>query len=303
MNSLQSSVLVRCALPATFAFLLLSSCSSTDRGTQITLALESETRIPDELDSFAIRVFSNRNAELRFARDYFPTNGREFPTTLALVPSSEDALESPLRIEIEARKGGSVLLRRQAVMSYFRNRNVLLTMPLRMACFQFRDCAANETCAGGQCVAAEVDSARLVDYDAALVFPKGGACFDEDACIDATEGKLELAEDCTFAIPSGVAVDRGNVSIRWRAAPLRLLALQSGDALEGWERIDAGLGRLSQGVCDSHFQRKDSQGNLLVADVAEDIYFSSKCDSKSGRTPYCVAESNGHSGTGVDQAP
>ena len=62
-------------------------CAPTDRETQVTLALSSETQIPDELDSFSIRVISTRTGELRFAQDYFPTSGREFPATLAVIPA------------------------------------------------------------------------------------------------------------------------------------------------------------------------------------------------------------------------
>jgi len=215
----------------------------------------------------------------------------------------DNSLESPLRIEVEARKGSTVLLRRQATLSYFRGRNVLLSLPLRMACFQFRDCAAGETCAGGRCVSAAVDASQLLDFEAALVFPQGGACFDEDSCLDVGAGALAIADDCTFSIPPGVPMGQGNVSIRWRAAPGRLLGLESENALEGWERIDAERGRLSHGVCDAHFQRRDSRGKLLVADIADAVYFSGTCASKTRRTPHCVSAANGHSGSGVDKAP
>lgn len=280
------------------------ACASVDKETQITLALESETEIPAELDSFAVRVIATRTGELRFSRDYTPKTGRDFPTTLAVVPFDEDSLDGPLRIEIEARKGGAVLLRRQSVLSYFKKRNILLTLPLRMACFQFKDCGPNDTCAGGQCVPARVDPSTLVDYQPNLVFGEPGACFDEESCLDAKGGPLTIdPADCTFEIPEGVAEDRGNVSIRWAAAPSRLLGLESNDAQEGWTRVSARRGRLSQGACDSHLMRRDGDGQLIVPDVAKDVYFSPQCASKTKSLPYCFSPKTQHAGIGAISPP
>ena len=219
--------------PSLVLALALASCSSVDKKTQITIALSSETEIPKELDSFAVRIISTRTGELRFSQDYFPTSGREFPTTLAVIPLDEDALASPVRVEIEGRKGSAIFLRRQSVVSYLKDRNILLAMPLRMACFQFRDCGPNSTCSGGQCVADAIDGAHVTDYDAALVFGRPGGCFDEERCLGgATE--IAVEQDCTFAIPAGADVATGNVAIRWAAAPERILALDATDAQEGW---------------------------------------------------------------------
>jgi hypothetical protein len=241
-----------------------TSCSSVDRKTQVTIALSSETQIPKELDSFAVRVFSTRSGELRFSQDYYPTSGREFPTTLAVIPFDESSLDSPLRIELEGRLGGATFLKRQAVLSYVKERNILLEMPLRMACFQFKDCGPTQTCAGGQCVASTVDSASLVDFDAKLVFPQG------------------------------------NVSIRWAAAPQRILALEGSDAQEGWTRTAVDRGQLSQGACDSHFQRTGPDGNPLVADWAKNVYVSSSCPTKTVKQPYCQSPTTQHSGIGIN---
>jgi hypothetical protein len=276
-----------------------TSCSSVDRKTQVTIALSSETQIPKELDSFAVRVFSTRSGELRFSQDYYPTSGREFPTTLAVIPFDESSLDSPLRIELEGRLGGATFLKRQAVLSYVKERNILLEMPLRMACFQFKDCGPTQTCAGGQCVASTVDSASLVDFDAKLVFPQGNECFSEDTCLDSTfEAKVE--NDCTFALPPGLAQGQGNVSIRWAAAPQRILALEGSDAQEGWTRTAVDRGQLSQGACDSHFQRTGPDGNPLVADWAKNVYVSSSCPTKTVKQPYCQSPTTQHSGIGIN---
>lgn len=278
--------------------LACGACASVDDKTQVTVALSSETEIPKELDSFALRVFSTRSGELRFSKDYYPTSGREFPTTLAVIPFDESSLESPVRIELEGRVGATIFLRRQAVVSYVKDRNLLLTMPLRMACFQFQDCGPNATCAGGQCVSSTVDTERLVDFDPKLVFAAGGTCFDEEACL-ATPTETKVDPDCTFPIPAGSAEGQGNVSIRWAAAPSRILALDAADPQEGWTRLSPTRGKLSQGACDSHFQRVGSDGKPLVPDWAKVVYFTPTCASKTGAVPHCLSQKTQHAGIGA----
>ena len=287
-----SLLLVAAGLSATSA-----SCV-VDRETQITIALAAETEIPKELDAFSMRVFSTRTGELRFTNEWYPTSGREFPTTLAVIPADEDSLASPLRIELEARQGGVTFLRRESVISYVEGRNILLSMPLRMACFQFRDCGPNATCAGGQCVPSTVDAASAVDFDPKYVFPTDGGCFDEEACL-ASPIEVDVAEDCSFALPPGAPADAGNVAIRWAAAPSRVLALDADDRQEGWERTAADRGRLSQGACDSHLRRLGPDGEPLVPDWAQKVYFSRACAPKTKLTPYCFSTRTQHSGIGA----
>lgn len=288
---------MRRAAVAFVAAAVLGSACSVDRQTQITLAISSEAEIPDELDAFTIHVTVTRTGELRFSQDYFPTSGRQFPTTLAVIPLDEDSLKSPLRVEIEGRKGAAVLLRRVAIMSYVEGRNLLLSMPLRMACFQFRGCGPTETCAGGQCVDATALELPLVDFSESYVSPSASGCFDEDRCL-ASPSLVEVADDCTFPL----APSTTNVAIRWAAAPKRILALDANDAQEGWTRIAPDRGRLCQGICDSHFQRRGADGALLVSDWAKDVYVTTSCSEKTRLVPYCYSAVTGHAGIGAIHA-
>jgi hypothetical protein len=292
---------MRVILGSMAACLLAMSCSSADKvdnETQLTLALSSETEVPKELDAFTLRVISSRTGELRFSQDYFPKSGRDFPTTLAVIPMDEGSLASPLRIELEGRKGATVFLRRQSIVSYFKGRNLLLSLPLRMACFKFADCGPNGTCAGGQCVDAQVQPDKLLDYEERIVFGKEGACFDEQACLGSI-APVSVEDDCSFAIPVDVPEDMGNVAIRWAAAPSRVLGLDAGDPLEGWTRTGRGRGRLSKGVCDSHFQRRGPDGALLVPDWAEKVYFAASCRAKIATVPPCFSKTTLHAGIGA----
>lgn len=296
---------MRAALHAMFGFFVTGlctiSCSSSeriDKETQLTLALASETEVPAELDGFTLRVLSMRTGELRFSQDYFPKSGRDFPTTLAVVPMDEESLSSPLRIELEGRKGGTVFLRRRAIVSYFKGRNLLLSMPLRMACFQFTDCGPNKTCSGGECVDARIEPDKLLDFDERRVFGQDGACFDEQACLESI-AEVAVDDDCSFAIPGDVPEGMGNLAIRWAVAPSRVLGLDAGDPQEGWTRIGSGRGKLSKGVCDSHFQRRGPDGALLVPDWAEKVYFAASCPSKTSAVPACFSKRTLHSGIGA----
>ena len=300
MSPYPAARVTRALALATLAF-AGAACSSVDEQTQITLGLSAETEIPKELDSFAIRVFSTRTGELRFSQDYFPTSGREFPTTLAVIPADEASLESPIRVEIEGRQGSKVQLRRQSVVSFFKKRNVFLNVPLRMACFQFKDCGPENTCAGGQCVPARIDPSTLPEYESRYVFGENGRCFDEEKCLGDRE-TLVIEDNCEFSFRDrGEGV--GNVSIRWAAAPGRVLALESDDPQEGWRRIGPGRGRLSQGACDSHFQRRGPDDELLVSDWAKTVYFSGTCPSKPKLLPICYSDATQHSGIGAIAAP
>ena len=278
--------------------MLSSACASPDRETQITVGLASETEVPKELDSFTIRVFRERDNDLRFKQDYFPTSGRDFPTTLGVIPADEESFDTPLRIELEGRQGANTFLRRVAVVSYRRGKNVLLSMPLRMACFQFEGCGAGQTCAGGQCVPTAVNSDALPEFQARTFFPTEGACFDEDQCLGASK-VVTVEADCSFALPAGVDLAAGNVSIRWAAAPSRILALEAEDAQEGWVRAGPTRGRLSQGACDSHFQKLGPNGKPLVADWAKEVLFSPTCASKRQSQPFCVSKTTMHAGIGA----
>jgi len=271
------------------AFLVLAAAATTatgcsvDKKTQITVALSSETEIPKELDEFYIRVISTRTGEIRFEHSYTAEDGHVFPTTLAVIPYDEDSLGSPVSVYLEGRKNGSAFLVRQSIASYVKDRNILLTMALRMACFQFKDCGPSATCAGGQCVDAKVDTSKAVDFEDRYVFGDKGTCFDEQACLS---GAAEVTV-------------QGNVAVRWAAAPERLLGLEADDAQEGWVRVAPDQGKLSQGACDSHFQKRGTDGKLLVSDWAKVVYFAPACPTKTSLLPHCFSQATSSAGAGA----
>jgi hypothetical protein len=278
-----------------------SACVEKDNSTQLTIAIAAETEIPRELDTVQVVVVDAKGSEI-YRNEYPVSYARFFPTTLAIVPRDDDSLDRPVTIELRGYKqdgsGGQVF--RRAIVPFFKGRTLLVPMPLRMACFNFTDCKSNETCAGGRCVPAQLETSTLVDYEEQRVF--GGApnatCFDEAACLG-TGTLLPVAADCTFPLPEGSAA---NVSIRWAAAALRVIGLDGDDPVEGWSRIDARTGKLSAGVCDSLLDPEPDPAKRRVPDRALDARISTACPTKTREQPYCPG-ADGHTGVGTTLRP
>ncbi|CAN5924482.1 hypothetical protein BH11MYX4_BH11MYX4_49220 [soil metagenome] len=298
MNALE-----RTFVGAVLATALSSACVEKDTSTQITVALAAETEIPRELDTIQVVVIDAKGSEI-YRNEYPVSYARFFPTTLAIVPRDDDSLDRPVTIEVRGYKqnesGGQVF--RRAIVPFFKGRTLLVPMPLRMACFNFVDCKANETCAGGRCVPAQLEASTLLEYQEQLVF--GGApnatCFDEAACL----GKgtlLSVAPDCTFALPEPSGADV-NVSIRWAAAEGRVIGLDGDDPIEGWTRVDARTGRLSAGVCDSLLDPEPNPKSRRVPDKALDARISTACPTKTREQPNCPG-GDGQTGIGTALRP
>jgi hypothetical protein len=273
---------------AALAVALSSGCKE-DRETQITVAISSETKVPDEIDALEVVVTDFQGSER--ARN---TNNVDFqtffPTTLAVIPRSSASLDHAVQIDVRAVKGKTNVVLRRALVSFVEGRTLLLPMPLRMACFAIESCGPNQTCAGGTCVDADKDGKDLLDFDPALVFgdQDGGDCFDEDQCLPtSTEVPLGDPKACTFTIPDSGTV---NVSIRWAAAANRVIALEAEDPEEGWTREGPTVGKLSKGVCKALVDQ-------APVNKALGVFVSNVCPPKRATQPYCSG-----GGVGVDLA-
>lgn len=309
MNLAQSSIRIRCVVTSAVAWAIASSaCVDKDRSTQITIALAAETSIPRELDTVEVVVRAGDGSEI-YRSDYPVTYPRFFPTTLAIVPRDDDSLDRPVTIEVRGYKAatGSGQVFRRAVVPFFKGRTLLVPMPLRMACFDFTDCGADQSCAGGRCVPALLDATKLADFDEARVFGSlpDAACFDEAACLGVGT-TLPIAADCTFALPPGPIDPDGsrhaNVAIRWAAAPSRVIGLDGDDAVEGWTRVDDVTGKLSPGVCDSLQDPQTDPARRRVPNQALEAQLSIACATKTHDRPYCPAP-DGHTGIGTANPP
>jgi hypothetical protein len=295
-----------------FAALTLGvvACASTDKNTQITLAITSET-FPNELATVKTTIVAPDGQTQEYT--YLTSPARVFPGTTAVIPAGERSLSAPLTIELRGYDGnGKEILKRRSRLGYVQGRNITIPMPLRMACLN-QKCAANETCAGGTCVSENVDATTLRDFkESEVIGDLGAACFDEKKCI--SKGKVVPVTivqrkriptvwdfDCTFDVPA-----RANVSIRWAAAQDRLIVLDEGDAREGWIRTEPGRGKLAPGLCAAYAEQKPfasdpkpfSNEVRLVFDRAYDLAVSEECETKTGRLPFCQLEDASPVGAG-----
>jgi hypothetical protein len=277
------------SIAAVLLIAFVSACAAKDNKTQVTVLLTSETQVPRELDSLEVVVVSPNGVEA--SRVYHEVqNPSFFPATLAVIPAGADSLKGPIRVELRGyAKGKEAQVFRRAIISYVKDRTLLLRMPLRMACFNFGDCGAGATCAGGTCQPAKIEEGKLTDFDERLVAtddPK--QCFNEAACL-ADSQLLDLDAECTFALPeaSGAgARPKLNVSIRWAAASTRVIVLDEGDAIEGWT-IEGSRGRLSKGVCDSLRDKEQDPKKRAVPDQALDARIAQTCLAKQATQPFC----------------
>lgn len=279
------------------------ACTVKDDRTQITVVLTSETEIPKELDALEITVTA-ANGSTVYDNVYTVRDPAFFATTLAVIPADSDSLKGPIMVEIKGKSGNTVGVFRRAIVSYVEGRTLMLPMPLRMACFNFKDCGATSTCAGGTCQPAAQSSDDLRDYDDKLVFESSKeSCFDEDACLQGA-APVKVAADCTFELPQKVAPGARpavNVSIRWAAAQNRVIVLDEGDAVEGWtvSPENPGLGRISAGVCKSLLDPETDPRKREVPDQALDARISLGCAAKVPTQPFCRRAGNRQSGIGA----
>lgn len=283
----QKNILAGTAL----AVALLSGCR-VDRETQLTLAITSETKVPDEIDSLEVIVTDYEGS----VRSNYPNPVKYqtfFPATLAIIPESSASLGPAVQIEVHATKNDSHIVSRKALVSFVEGRTLLLPMPLKMACFAIEDCGATQTCAGGTCIDANQDADKLPYFDPSLVFgdDAGGDCFDEGECLPTSmEVPLGDPKACTFEIPDSATV---NVSIRWAAAKDRVIALDAEDPQEGWTRQSSTVGKLSPGVCKALVEQNPVNKALAVL-------VSNTCPPKRATQPYC---SGGGIGVDLPAAP
>ncbi|MBS2018673.1 MAG: hypothetical protein JST00_37750 [Deltaproteobacteria bacterium] len=293
--------------PVVTTGLLVAACAAKDDRTQVTLVFTSETEIPKELDALHITVTA-ANGSTVYDNVYNVRDPGFFATTLAIIPADEDSLKGPVTVEVKGLAGGAVGVQRRAIVSYVKDRTLMLPLPLRMACFAFKDCGVNSTCAGGTCQPATIDGASLRDFDESFVFETArDRCFDEDAClVGATP--VNVGTDCTFPLPpEGASGERPalNVSVRWAAAENRIIVLDHGDAIEGWTVATdkPGYGRLSTGVCKSLLDPEPDPKKREVPDRALDARVSTRCPAKLGTQPYCRRLNNRQAGIGATIVP
>jgi hypothetical protein len=287
-----TSLLLLSAVLLGFCAELSSGCTQVDDSTQITVALTSEAEAFTELGCVQLTV-RHDDGSIAFQYPYTPDNAGFFPATVGIKPQDSSSLDRPIHVDVQGFAGNCAtgaqaaapVVERTAVVSYIDGRNLLLPMPLRMACFD-QSCAAGSTCVGGLCQAiATTPASSLPDYSSDLVTSDdgGNGCFDEQTCL-AGAVPVTVNADCTFALPAGSA--SVNVAVQWAAAEGRIIVLEGDDPQEGWSMTDAGAGMLSTGVCTAVQESADG-GALPVPDKAVSVWVTTACPTVHALQPFC----------------
>lgn len=179
----------------------------------------------------------------------------------------------PCALDPEAK--GSIV--RRARTRFVAGERLHLGMPLRQSCRDVR-CPDDRTCAGGDCVAADVPSRGLVEHENALVSGHTSFCFPTRVCFDDVTPAIPVdADTCTFQLPDEAThPERLNVQILHDDFAREVLDEDPG---EGFVRDEthANRFRLAPALCRRLRARK------IAA-----LFTGADCPPKSPLNPLCV---------------
>jgi hypothetical protein len=191
---------------------IATGCSSTPP-TRLVVAVSTQARVPKDLRSVRVVVDSEGKPVSCTTIAIDGGDGR-LPRTLIVEGAAGQAAtvtvagfkNSPAG---DCRDLSEALVVRQTRTHLAADETLLVSMPLRHACFDVK-CGDGETCAAGECVPAEVDSNKLVDYADPLVFGNTSFCLPTLKCFDNRIPALLLDEaSCTFQLTLDVTTDKG----------------------------------------------------------------------------------------------
>lgn len=283
-----------------------AGCSSdeTTRKGQLMVVLKTDMNVPKDVSAVRIEVLAGGVVRHRETYPLGPDAADlKLPGTLAIIAGDNPSL--PVKIRVIAYRGASPQVLKETITTVPTDRIASLPMSIHWLCWDDQlpelpapegqvepdtetTCQPGETCSAGTCVASEIDSSTLEDFDAKQVYGGGsgpgalGTCFDTLACFDdAFLVPVELSS-CSIETP---ALDPGSTNVGLVLAPgtqgicngdTCIIALDSQPA-EGWSS-DAQSGRLMlpAAVCDEILD-----GNVLG------IAVTGECTTKTPAVPTC----------------
>ncbi|MBI2391169.1 MAG: hypothetical protein HYV09_16385, partial [Deltaproteobacteria bacterium] len=257
-----------------------SACSGK-KNTEIIVAVQTDLRVPKDLDAITLRVLS-RGAVQHEETHVLGPFALRLPATIGLVPADDGDLQ-PIEVQVIGRfskdpqvdpalRDEKVL--RKARLTFARGRVGLVRLPLKFSCYDVTGCKEAETCIAGACVPTPlIEGTAMPDYSAEAVFGPGGneqqqgTCFDAQSCLTSAVGITATDDPCVYSLAGAPAPDGGprrldptlpiNVSLATAPGGLGFCDATACrvpldlDPLEGWTWLDetkTGI-RLSQGIC------------------------------------------------------
>jgi hypothetical protein len=113
--------------------------------TQIVVLVDSDLSVPSELDALSIEV----TGALDMPHATADLTQDRLPRSLGLVYSGGPL--GPIRVTVHGLSGGKSIVQRLAIVSFQKDKTLLLRMPLQRACAAAMACSADMTCDAGSC--------------------------------------------------------------------------------------------------------------------------------------------------------
>jgi hypothetical protein len=295
--------------PGLAATLALAACSSSDP-TEIVAGVSTQIQVPEYLKEVGVVV--QAGGRLQFCESY------QVQDRTVSLPASLGVLDRENRAPVTVQVLGfrqaqprfsddcvveqnvdaddsEVMVVRRRRTTFVDDRILFLPLPLKESCSETA-CGEDETCIGGVCVAAEVDSSVLADYKDELLFGDSNTCFDPRRCLDAarTPVLLEDPASCSFRAQwpaSAPMPEPGELNVRvfYDTFGSEVLDLdREGSPVneqEGFnvpDQSDPLAFRLAPNLCSSNYQ----QDKLLGVEA------SALCPPKRPLQPLCTGYEN-----------
>jgi hypothetical protein len=288
------------------AFAASGGCSAK-KNTEIMVGVQTDVRVPKDIDEIQLRVLVD-GVVVFDPRSPVGDGQASLPGSFGVVAGSERG--APIVVEVLGYVKGNTRVLRRARLTFVQGQTIFLRMPLKFACYDAESCPADQTCIGGECKPADVDSAQLPAYTSATQIYGNGAgsgsdtCFSAEECFASTFTPTSSGDGCTFVLAGATTAPSASGSfgvkridttgtpftpaIRFPNTSTSLgYCLPAGacfvpvdhDVDEGWEWIDAtnqGSFKLATGLCT----RMKALGGTLVATML--------CGEKTVERPVCT---------------
>lgn len=137
---------------------LAAGCSASR--TEVIIVTDSDLAVPGELDEVIV-VATSPEGRTQMARAGLGMGNLPLPRTLTL--AHETGALGPFRVVASGRRGGAVVVTREAEFTFQRGRSLRLDIELLAACVT-TTCGADETCARGGCRDVTVTGSELLEW-------------------------------------------------------------------------------------------------------------------------------------------
>ncbi|MBI2393805.1 MAG: Ig-like domain-containing protein [Deltaproteobacteria bacterium] len=210
------NVLLASSLASATLFAGSTACSAK-KNTEIMVAVQTDLRVPKDLNAVTLRVLSKGAVQYEETHVVGPM-GLRLPATIGLVPQDEDDLQ-PIEVQVIGRfstdPAEDPALRAERVLrktrlTFAKGRVGMVRIPLKFVCYDVTDCKEGETCVAGACQPTPmIEGSAMPDYSAEAVFGQGGsegkqgACFDGNTCLASSVPIAPMGDGCVFSLGEG----------------------------------------------------------------------------------------------------